>query len=286
MQNATMSSFDLGAPYRENIQKVWDLIGRLPDGDIPIWSDERIIEIDNAWRKLINTTNGLRAEHIDDLFEEVEAWEKSENFETVRSAEGIDRMLAEINSLLGKLLDSLPLDEQENTNKRHKEIIRLSQGINCLMIKAELLRRKEYSEQLVPFIHKRGSRRNDNRIIWISKKRTPVEFLKKLSSVIAIPDYLSIETVSRAHFFIPSTPTPLPPGHPTRLRWLEDISVLAFLFEELADWRFIWKRQQKRIATHFVDKNGLEINPESFVTLVYKRNSIMSPDIRTVKERK
>lgn len=242
-----MTHFDPGAYYKGNIQKVWDEIKLIPDNDVPVWADEIIADI--------------------------EAREKLENFETVRNPKAIDDLLYAIASQLLILHETKDLDTIEGTDKRQRAIERLQEEQNILMLKAELLRRKDATIRLPLNIPKRGSRRMDTRIIWSSRKRSPVELLKRFSGEISVPNYLSLETVVRAHFFIPSAPTPLLPGFPSRLRWLGDLKVLALLFEALANRNYTRKQQLKNVALHFVDKNGLEINPESFMTLVYKESN-------------
>lgn len=251
-----MTHFDPGAYYKDNIQKVWAEIELIPNGDIPAWAEEKIAEI--------------------------EAWEKLENFETVRTPEAIEALLGAIDSYLLVMHEIKDLDEIEQTDKRHREIERLENGRNLIMLKAELLRRRNATLQSVPFIPKKGSRRADTRIIWMSRKRNPAELLERLSKINAIPSYISLDATVRAHFFIPSAPTPMLPGSPSRLRWLGDLKVLALLFEELGRLRYVRKGQLKNVAKHFLDKAGCEINVESFITLPHKQSNTANLEVERI----
>ena len=242
-----MLEFDPGAYFKDSIELVWAKVNELPDGDIPLWVDDQIAEI--------------------------EAWEKDEGIEIVRTPAAIDHQLQNIADELLKLHESLPLDELEQTDRRRKAIQRLELAQNCLMLKGELLRRKTFAESLTPHIPRKGSRRADTRIIWTSVIRPPEEFLRRIAKKIAFPASLDIALVARAHFYCRSHPTPKPAGTPSRIRWLDDLKVLAIFFEELAVHRYIQEGQLKKVPLHFVDKEGCEINQASFLTLPHKESN-------------
>lgn len=239
-----MLEFDPGAYFKVSIELVWAKVNELPDGDIPLWVDDQIAEI--------------------------EAWEKDEGIEIVRTPELIDRMLQRLPEELQKLYESLPLDAVESTDSRQKKITRLEKSRECLILKGELLRRKAFAEALTPYIPRRGSRRADTRIVWTSVKRSPTELLDRIAGTIAFPSTITSALVARAHFFCRSHPTPVPTGAPSPIRWLDDLKVLALFFEELAARRYIQKGQLKKVAQHFVDRDGCLINADSFLTLQHK----------------
>jgi hypothetical protein len=251
-----MTHFDPGAYYKDNIQKIWAEIELIPNGDIPAWAEENIAEI--------------------------EAWEKLENFETVRTPEAIEALLGAIGSRLQVMNEIKDLDEIEQTDKRHREIERLENGRNLIMLKAELLRRRDATIKNEPYIPKKGSRRADTRIIWISRKRNPAELIERLLEINAIPSYISLDATVRAHFFIPSAQTPMLPGSPSRLRWLGHLKVLAFLFEELGRLRYIRKGQLKNVAKNFLDQAGCEINVASFITLPHKFSDPANREVKRI----
>lgn len=242
-----MLEFDPGAYFKDSIELVWAKVNELPDGDIPLWVDDQIAEI--------------------------EAWEKDEGIEIVRTPELIDRMLQRLPEELQKLYERLPLDAVENTDSRQKKITRLEKSRECLILKGELLRRKAFAEALTPYIPRRGSRRADTRIVWTSVIRPPEEFLRRIAKRIVLPASLDIALVARAHFYSRSHPTPKPAGNPTPIRWLDDLKVLALFFEELAARRYLQKGQLKKVPLHFVDKEGCEINQASFLTLPHKESN-------------
>lgn len=239
-----MLEFDPGAYFKDSIELVWAKVNQLPDGDIPMWVDDQIAEI--------------------------EAWEKDEGIEIVRTPATIDLQLQNIAGELLKLHESLPLDELEQTDRRRKAIQRLELAQNCLMLKGELLRRKAFAESLTPHIPRKGSRRADTRIVWTSAKRSPAELLDRIVGTIAFPSTITSALMARAHFFCRSHPTPVPAGAPSPIRWLDDLKVLALFFEELAARRYIQKGQLKRVAQHFIDRDGCLINADSFLTLQHK----------------
>ena len=242
-----MLEFDPGADFKDSIELILAKIKQIPEADTPMWVDDQIAEI--------------------------EIYEKEDEIEIVRRPEDVELMLKRMADELKKLYEIQPLDEIENTNERYQAIQRIERCRNYLMVKAELLYLKAQAEQVKTNTPRKGSQRADTRIIWISGKRSPELLLARIAESIALPPGINSKIVARAHFFCRSHPTPVPSGVPSPIRWLDDLKVLALFFEELAVFDYIQKGQLKKVAQHFVDREGCAINPDSFLTLHHKASN-------------
>lgn len=240
-----MEDIDFLEPVRTVINQVWRNLDELPEGDIPAWANDAVVEIEKA--------------------------EKQEGFSICRTTADIDSLLQEllrqihaIDEMFDDLEDSLLADW-----KARKQRLLIEQ--RRLMAKAELLRRMEEASKVTPIKVKASVK--DNRIVWLSGKPSAFDFMDAVMPHCSIPRNLALDLVAQGHFIEQGTPLPQLPGFPTPIKWLSDLKVLAILFSNLAFDGIIQKRQWKRIAAQFVDKNGKRIDPDSFSTLSYKHSA-------------
>jgi len=240
-----MFDVNLNASVRAVINSIWRKIDGLSDGDIPAWADEAIIEIERA--------------------------EKQEGFTICRDSADIDVLLQELARqihLIDDVYDDLN-DPLLADCKARRDRFSIEQ--NRLMAKAELLRRMNLSSKVSPIKNKTLNR--DNRILWLSTEPTALDFIDAICSFCFIPPELDLCLIAQGHFLEQESPKPLLPGFPSPIKWIGDQKVLATLFSSLARDGVIQKRQWKKIAANFVDKDGNQIDPDNLGSLPYKASN-------------
>jgi hypothetical protein len=237
-----MEDIDFSVPVRTGINRIWRNLDALPEGDIPAWANDAVLEIEKA--------------------------ERQEGFSICRTTADIDSLLQELLRQI-RVIDEM-FDDSENPLladwKARKQRLLIEQ--RRLMAKAELLRRMEEASKVTPIKGKASVK--DNRIVWLNGKPSAFDFMDDVMPHCSIPGNLALDLVVQGHFFEQGNPMPLLPGFPAPIKWLSDLKVLAFLFSSLASDGIIQKRQWKRIAAQFVDRNDRKIDPENFGTLRYK----------------